>query len=334
MNVNKSVSVIVPIYNVEQYLDRCIKSIVEQDYKQLEIILIDDGSKDSSGNLADRWTQKDSRIRVIHQSNSGLSAARNHGISIAKGEFILFVDSDDWIHKHMISALMSKIYEADLVCCGMFTASEKQILPMNWFKQEKVLSTPNALDYLIDNTILTSHITKFLYPKKVFENIKFPEGKLFEDIRTLHKIFLAVNTIYILPEAYYYYYIRTNSITNTVSLKSKVEWFNALKERCEDLKEFKEEYQQKICSQMAVVISLAIVQNDFTCQEKEQYRDELISIKKFLNDKVTCNAVRHYATKNQYLYYKLARFFWFNANKGYSIVKRSLCLIKKNSMKQ
>lgn len=328
MNRDKLVSVIVPVYNVEQYLDRCIKSIVDQDYKQLEIILIDDGSEDSSGKLADKWSELDFRIRVIHQNNAGLSAARNSGIKIAKGDFFLFVDSDDWIHKHMITALMSKICKADLVCCGMLEATDDQSIPMKWFKQECIFPSNEILDYLVDNTIFTSHIVKILYPRKIFEHIKFPEGKVYEDIRTLHKILLEVDSVYILPEAYYYYYVRNDSITNTVKLKNRIEWFNALKERAEDLKNYKKEYQEKIHSQMAVVISLAIVQNHFSLEERNKYKNELMSIKKFLRTKTTCSAVSRYATKKQYCYYKLASIFGFSANIGFNLAKKGLCLTK------
>lgn len=326
MNEDTLVSVIVPIYNVEQYLDRCIKSIVEQDYRQLEIILIDDGSEDSSGELADRWSEIDSRIYVIHQSNAGLSAARNKGIEIAKGNFLIFIDSDDWIHKHMITALISNANKADLICCGMLQASDDKSTPMKWFKKECLYSSFEILDRLIDNTVFTSHITRFLYPKDVFKNIKFPEGKLYEDIRTLHKILLKTNSVYVLPQAYYYYYVRKDSITNTIKLKNRIEWFEALKERAEDLKSYKKEYYEKTCSQMAVVISLAIVQNKFTDDEISDCRNEILYLNKFLKSKMTVRAVKCYATKKQYLYFKFASTFLFNSNKGYNLAKKGICL--------
>ncbi len=322
------VSVIVPIYNVEKYLNRCLKSIVEQDYKKLEIILIDDGSQDSSGQIADKWSRQDFRIKVIHKKNGGLSAARNTGIDMATGEYYLFVDSDDWIHKHMITALISKIQKGDLVCCGMLEATDDSVIPMKWFKKEHIFSSTELLDYVVDNTIFTSHVQKILYPKYVFEKVRFPEGKIFEDIRILHKIVIEVKNICIIPEAYYYYYVRNDSISNIVKLNNRIEWFKALRDRANDLKGYKEEYQKKIQAQMAIVISLAIVQNKFSKQEKALNKKELREIRDFLMENNTKNAVKLYASYSQYCYYKLTRMFWLNANRGYGLIKRIICLKK------
>ena len=329
MVMNKLVSIIVPIYNVEKYLDRCINSIVKQTYQEIEIILVDDGSKDLSGKIADQWAQKNSKIRVIHKNNGGLSAARNTGIEEARGDYLLFVDSDDWIHEDMISAMVKKIAEVDIVCCGMIHAFDNEMIPTKWFSREQILSSKQALDFLVDNTILTSHIPRNLYRKELFSRIRFPEGKIFEDLRTSHKLFMQAKKVFIIPEYYYYYYIREESITNVVKLKNRLEWFDALKERGEDLKDFRDEYQNKIIMQEAVAISLAIVQNTFSEEEKKQFEEELEGIKVFLRNKSTKIAVRENATKAQYCYYQLACLFWFKANKGYGLVKRIKCLKKR-----
>ncbi|OLR62925.1 hypothetical protein BHF69_09680 [Anaerostipes sp. 992a] len=321
MKEEKMVSVIVPVYNIEQYLDRCIQSIVDQSYRNLEIILVDDGSKDSSGKKADSWSEQDSRITVIHRTNGGLSAARNSGIDVAKGDYLLFVDSDDWIHKDMVTFLIKNTAKADMVCCGMLQATDIESTPMKWFKEEHIYSNMEALDLLVENKIFTSHVMRNLYPRSIFKDIRFPEGKVFEDIRIAHKIIMQIDSICILPEAYYYYYVREDSISNIVKLKNRIEWYHALKQRAKDLEGMKKEYQEMIRAQMAVVISLAMVQNTFLDEEKTQYKMELKSIKKFLREKETKNAVKKYSSRAQYIYYRIARIFSFQANKGYRLIR-------------
>ena len=119
--MSKKISIIVPIYNVEQYLDKCVESLVNQTYKNLEIILVDDGTKDKSGEMADLWSIKDDRIKVIHKKNGGLSDARNAGIKIATGEYITFMDSDDYINYRMYEILMNNLekYNADISVCAV-----------------------------------------------------------------------------------------------------------------------------------------------------------------------------------------------------------------------
>lgn len=312
------VSVIVPIYNVEGYIDRCVESIVTQSYADLEIILVDDGSKDASPIIADNWAKLDSRIRVIHQNNAGLSAARNNGINVATGSHIIFVDSDDWIRKDMIAGMVSGLEDAEIACCGMIRATDTQVSDIPWYSEKKVLPSSEVIKMLIENKMFTAHAPKNIYPKYLFDNIKFPDGKLFEDIRTTHKLFSIVDRICILPEHYYYYYVRDDSITNTVKLRNQIEWYEALEDRAQDLADILNEKEiEMIQSQKAVVMSLAMVQNDFSNEEKLYYHSEIERIKQFLKQKKTRNAVKKYATKTQYIYYLLARTFFFSANKIY-----------------
>lgn len=321
MQEKKLVSIIVPIFNVENYLDRCVQSIVEQSYPNMEIILVDDGSKDSSGDKADEWSRKDSRIVVVHRVNGGLSAARNSGLDIAKGDYVLFVDSDDWIHTDMVSVLVNNTEKADIVSCGMLRATENESVPIKWFEEECVFSSEEVLGFLVANEIFTSHVVRNLYPRCVFENIRFPEGKLFEDIRITHKIIMKVDSVIILPTAFYYYFVRDDSISNVVKLVNRLEWYYALKERAEDLVEYGEEYQTRIKSQMAIMISLSMVQNGFTSQEKKLFATDMEEIIIFLKKKETRQAVKKYATKTQYIYYMLARKLSFKAHKVYRLVR-------------
>lgn len=315
------VSVIIPIYNVEKYVNRCIKSVVQQIYRNLQIILIDDGSTDNSGSIADKWSTLDSRVFVIHQSNSGLSAARNCGLSYANGSYILFVDSDDWIHPKMIDEMMRNTESNRIVSCGMILAQDENLKLIPWFTEKKILSKKKAIDYIVDNTIFTSHVMRNLYPTSVFKTIRFPTGKLYEDIRTTHKIFQSVSSVCVIPEHYYYYYVRHNSISNTISLSNRLEWFYALKDRLNDLEMLDPIYKGKISSQMAVVISLAMVQNSFKKEEIRINQDKINEIMLFLRMKSTKQFVNLYANRKQYICFLLARYFGFFSNIIYSFFK-------------
>ena len=157
-------SIIVPIYNVEQYLERCIESIINQTYKNLEIILVDDGSKDNSGTIADTYASKDNRIKVIHKENGGLSDARNHGLDQSKGKYIMFIDSDDFIDSSMCEILFetAEKYFSDIVSCNYYIYRNKNhisVHPMSIQEDEKVFSGIDILKYL------TVKIVKFAFLK-------------------------------------------------------------------------------------------------------------------------------------------------------------------------
>lgn len=323
MDRDELVSVVVPMYNVEKYLERCIQSILVQSYENLQIILIDDGSTDESGYIADKWNQKDKRIHVIHQSNAGLSAARNCGIKQAKGDYILFVDSDDWIHPQMIQEMIQEINDNTIVSCGMMVADDHKAEPIPWFKRKKILSSTEALDYLIDNTLFTSHVVRNLYPIRVFDDIDFPDGKLYEDIRIMHRLFQRVSAVCVIPQHHYYYYVRSDSISNVVKLNNRLEWFYALKDRLNDVKLLNSDYVEKICSQMAIVISLVMVQNSFPKEELIDREEELSEIQGFLRKESTKRYVKQYVGKKDYMFFLLARHFGFSSNKIYRFFWRN-----------
>lgn len=220
------ISIIVPVYNVEKYLDQCIKSIVNQTYKNLEIILVDDGSSDNSPHICDEWAKKDNRIKVIHKENSGVSAARNVGLDKAAGEYIGFIDSDDYIEKDMYSTMLCAILEsgAKMACC------ESKLIPesCNEFSIKKAKPTPPKN---LKTEDLVSEIFAFrvgtavwcrLMHKTVLEGIRFPEGEKNEDYPIIIPITHKAEGGVILIDPLYYYRDRTDSITATLhqSLKT------------------------------------------------------------------------------------------------------------------
>lgn len=139
---NQTFSIIVPVYDVEQYLENCINSVLNQSFRHFQLILVDDGSKDSSGEICDRFAQKDSRVKVIHKPNAGVSAARNTGIDIATGQFICFIDSDDWIESEYLQKIVDEIYDFDIFVLWFCLALRRWMF--TFFKPSKFRSNYSA----------------------------------------------------------------------------------------------------------------------------------------------------------------------------------------------
>lgn len=231
------ISVIIPIYKSERYLDRCIASVINQTYDNLEIILVDDGSPDRCPEICDMWKQNDSRIKVIHQRNGGVSMARNTGINKAGGEFILFLDSDDYIYSGTIERMYKEMknQSADMVICGFEKGEGGD------FDFSKSLDSDTEI---INNVIALSRIYQSgyyalqyvvpwgkLYKKCLFENIQYPEGKLYEDIYVTHQILYKCDKIAVMRERMFYYYQHQNSIMHQKFNFRKLDYLDALRNR-------------------------------------------------------------------------------------------------------
>lgn len=206
------ISIIVPVYNVENYLVRCIESILAQTFKEFELILVNDGSPDNCGKICDEYAQKDSRIRVIHKSNGGLSDARNSGIEISTGKYIGFVDSDDYIEPDMYEVLYNDIKKcnADIACCAYYICFKNERIGSPTSKGLKILSVEEAINMLPQ---ISPGAWNKLYKKEIFEEIRYPVGKLNEDVFILMDLLERANKITFNPSAKYYYLQRQNSIT-------------------------------------------------------------------------------------------------------------------------
>lgn len=210
------ISVVVPVYNVEDYLDECIKSLTEQSYTNLEILLIDDGSTDSSGRICEDWKKKDKRVYAIHQKNGGLSHARNIGLLHAKGQLIAFVDSDDIIHPLMYENLYRIMLEmgSDISCCEILSRKEfrKEDFEEQPAWKVKEYSAAEALRKIIDNSDIYVTVWNKLYRKNVIDGIKFEKGKYHEDEYWTYQILPRAERITMLSQRYYGYRQRSNSI--------------------------------------------------------------------------------------------------------------------------
>ncbi len=211
------VSIVVPIYNVEKFIHRCIDSILQQSYKNTEIILVDDGSPDNCPKICDEYSRKDSRIKVLHKKNGGLSDARNAGIRIAKGKYIAFVDSDDSIEKDYIKQLYNTIRkaDADISACGHTVRYENGRTIPHFSNNSFIVQREEALERVLYDDELCAATWAKLYKTKLFKNIKFPKGENFEDSSTTYKLILESNKVACDMKSQYNYLIRSNSIMTT-----------------------------------------------------------------------------------------------------------------------
>lgn len=237
------VTVIIPIYKAEKYLDRCIISVVHQTYQNLEIILIDDGSPDLCPELCDKWAQKDNRIRVIHQANRGISEARNVGIANANGKYILMVDSDDYLYDGMVEVLYKALTteDSDLAICD-FQKGIEESFDFSYDSEisVEVIDGETALYriYLGDEKAL-QYVAPWgkLYKKKLFDKIQYPESKIFEDIFVTHQLLFRCEKIAVIPQKLTYYFQNPTSIMNSKFHVGKLDYLPALKQRIDFFQE-------------------------------------------------------------------------------------------------
>lgn len=210
------ISVIVPIYKVEQYLDKCIDSIVNQTYKNLEIILVDDGSPDNCPQMCDEWAKKDDRIIVIHKENGGLSDARNAGLNIANGEYISFVDSDDWVDIQMYQVLYDAIIatKSDIASCGAkrIWSDGRPSCELVEVNSDYTLEQEDAMAALITSNGLIQTVWNKLYKRNVVNGIMYPVGLIHEDEFWSWRVISRAKRVAVLKESFYNYLQRDDSI--------------------------------------------------------------------------------------------------------------------------
>jgi len=218
VNLMPLISIIVPVYNVQAYLDRCVKSILRQTFKEFELILVDDGSPDRCPSMCDDWAKKDERIRVIHQKNQGLSAARNNAMKIAKGKYISFIDSDDWIADDMLEDLLKLLvkYDADISVCNLFRTTDEKQKPDN--RNESVhLYTKDEFMHIIlrvkSNRCIHYACGKLYKKECLWKNEHYPVGMLNEDVEGMFKAVLCSERIVETSKKSYYYYENLESIS-------------------------------------------------------------------------------------------------------------------------
>ena len=221
------VSVIIPVYNVQDYLARCIDSVVTQTHHDLEILLVDDGSTDASGDICNKLARQDRRITVIHKENGGLSDARNAGLDAMTGDYVTFIDGDDYVHPRFVELLLRTINSTSsdiAVCHWQELAEDQHPKAVNTNKPPlandcKLFTRAEALKSIFYQQELTHSACSRLFDASIFSDIRFPKGMLYEDLAIIYPIMNKVERVALIGPAMYYYMHRSGSITSTVSLK-------------------------------------------------------------------------------------------------------------------
>lgn len=280
------ISIIVPVYNVEQYLRKCIDSLVNQTYTNLEIILVDDGSIDNSGAICDSYAKMDKRIKVIHKDNGGLSDARNVGIKNSMGEYVALVDSDDYVENNYISELYNQIKKNNT----NMAVSQISIVNGKNNKRKKcekyfdeVLTNKECLKRLLLEDNFSVSANAKLYSKQLFEKIEYPVGRLYEDNGTTYKLILECDKISVSNQKNYNYIIRKNSITNTVFSLKKLDYILLTDEACRNIvKQYPE--LEAFCQVRKAVVRMSIIRqmvcSDLDSSSECEYKKILEYLKK------------------------------------------------------
>lgn len=284
------ISVIVPVYNVEDYLERCVDSLLNQTYHNLELILVDDGSPDCCGKLCDEYACKDGRVKVIHKENGGLSDARNVAIPLAKGDYVSFVDSDDWVSPFYLENLYNAIQknDSDIACSwfeNVFENKSNKAEPINKLQFYECLDQVACLKRMLyQNGVEVSACCK-LYKKSVIQRLRYPVGKLYEDIPVTYEAIKNSNTIAVIENIDYYYFQRAQSIQN--------ETFNVRKldavQHCKDMmlsvkKSFPQLEVAAECRYLSTVCNILfqikdeqyLYERDLLWQEVVKYRKDVM----------------------------------------------------------
>ena len=228
-----TISVIVPVYKVEPYLRQCVDSILGQTFRDFELILVDDGSPDGCPAICDEYAEQDSRVKVIHKENGGLSSARNAGLDVAKGEYIAFVDSDDWIHPEMLDTMQNRIqqHHADMAICGVESVYEDDGKIVHHTLTDAVLSQDDMVGKLATQAWYYIIACNKLYRKKIFEVLRYPEGYIHEDAAIIHRIIGLCKCIVTVEQPFYNYRQTGNSIMRSALNIQRTDNLSALADR-------------------------------------------------------------------------------------------------------
>lgn len=280
-----TISVIVPIYKVERYLDECITSIVNQNYDNLEIILVDDGSPDNCPEICEVWASRDLRIKVVHKTNGGLSSARNAGLKVASGDFVMFVDSDDFIELSMVSNLLQSLKNtnADITCCEINRYKDGKYSLMDIFHSDVESYTISSTQYLkkLFLTEVSCASWNKLYKREILKNMYFPEGTYNEDIVFLYNLLQNKDiSITLINKALYNYRVTPNSVTTTFGLRNMDYLYNAQRFEKSILDKRMDLYKS-FCvymSRVAIDIGWILIKKDY----RKDYRKDFEFCKRYI----------------------------------------------------
>lgn len=235
--MNPLVSVVVPVYRVEQYLDTCVRSIVSQSYDNIEVLLVDDGSPDNCGTLCEAWSKRDHRVKAYHKDNGGLSSARKYGLERAAGDFVLFVDSDDWIETDSIQALMDEAERTDAdIVLGSFVKQKGDEILVHDIGRNRLYTSQKALYEVIIDKDVNNFAWGFICKKNLYDRIGYPsDRRKFEDLTYTYQLFRQATKIAHINKPFYHYLRRDDSILGGWSLNVALAFVVAHQIRFSDL---------------------------------------------------------------------------------------------------
>lgn len=249
------ISVIIPVYNVEKYLEECLKSVTKQTYENLEIILIDDGSTDNSPKICDMWDKLDDRIIVIHKENGGLSEARNSGLDIMTGECVFFLDSDDILYKDTLKILLDEMRSSR---AEIVSGNLKQFKKNSEIKQlDKNVQFQRGTNELFYLQVISNHACGKLYKSYLFDNIRYPINRYYEDIATTHLLYKKSSIISHTNEGLYLYRIHENTITSHINRKNLID-LNWVYENMKNIYPKEEKYEYYLLTILYTIFSAYI----------------------------------------------------------------------------
>lgn len=250
------ISVIIPVYNVEPYLQKCLDSVIGQTYRDLEILIVDDGSTDGSGKICDEY-KKDKRVEVFHTENRGLSAARNYAVDRSHGDYIAFIDSDDWFEETALQTFLLTAQEtgADIVACQFYQEYVGKTVEPEGTRTEFVVEGDEVLKSMVIDHKLTEDVWNKFYKAELFNSIRYPEGMIFEDKATTYKLLQKAQKLAYTPVPLIHYRNREGSLSNVHSMKSLVDYWIVYRERFDTLGPLSDAYYRIALSEAISAIS-------------------------------------------------------------------------------
>lgn len=331
--MNELISIIVPVYNVEKYLSKCIESIINQTYKNLEIILVDDGSPDNCGKICDEYARKDKRIKVLHKENGGQGSARNLGLDNSTGEYIAFVDSDDWIELDMYERMYKEIKNSnsDIAICGIYNVTRIKTIQSSVCEDVLILNNQELMRDYFTTTNIHSVPWNKLYNKKLWANLRFPENKYREDAFICYKVLSMAEKAVHIAKAKYFYLVRDGSSEHQKFSEKNLVSNELLDDEYEFVKQNYPELK-KVLWDKRIKIRQIQIRDIILSRQQKKYKSVLDEMILFLRDnKAYDSSIQKQSDEI------INRFRWTSIklivkNTTHVMLKRVLMLIRKNKI--